>query len=184
MNAIRVRAVAALRPRRCNSTSAADPYYSLFPITFPRGPPPAGKFTPGYSTLHQEFSAMCVPKLVDPFDTEPIFHTLRAYLVLADPTNRARYLLERRGIEMGDLSPQMDIAMQFLEQTKSETAVQKKVVAAVDKQIAGIVAVLDKAFKSDDLEAAKDAAKMLEVWKAMRDGIIKNGLLDVIKPKE
>src|SRR5437763_1499 len=88
-------------------TTAESTFYTLFPETFPQGPPPAGPFTPSsLRTLRSEFLRLqqsTHPDLFPPSQRSRAeaasAHLNRAYTTLLDPLQRAHYLLTLRGYE-------------------------------------------------------------------------------------
>lgn len=162
-------------------------HYDLFPSLGASAIPPAGPFAIDLALLKREFlqlQARAHPDMV-PADKKRQAEAAsarinEAYKTLQNPLSRAQYLLSLRGFDVAeDETAKVDdseLLMEVLEtreiiedaQTEEDLVPLKKV---NEGRIEASVRVLDQAFKSDDIEAAKREAVKLRYWINIKESI-------------
>lgn len=185
-------------PRRRAATAAdsselppaapAHTHYDLFPDTLPLGPPPRGHFPVDARALRREFlqlQARAHPDMhpAGPAKTRAEARSARindAYRTLANPLLRAQYLLSLRGVDVaGDERLKVDepaLLMVVLEAREEieDARSEEDLVAlreANEKRIAAGEEALEKAFRDDDVEAAKREAVRMRYWVNIRESL-------------
>jgi molecular chaperone HscB len=153
-------------------------HYDLFPSLGPSALPPTGTFTLDLSLLRREFLRLqqkAHPDLA-PADKKRQAEALssrinEAYKTLQNPLLRAQYLLELRGVDVaGDETAKVEDPELVIEEATSEDELVP-LKEMNERRIAASVQVLEQAFKSDDLDAAKDEAIKLRYWINIRDTV-------------
>ena len=161
--------------------------YELFPDTLPHGPPPSGPFAIDVRALRKEFlrrQATAHP------DHHPSEHKARAealsarindaYKTLIDPLLRAQYILSMRGIDLaGDETAKVEdqeLLLEVLEARETVEEASTEVDLTMlkednERRLHESVDVLDKAFKSDDIETARIEAVKLRYWMNIHESI-------------
>lgn len=162
-------------------------HYDLFPQTLPAGPPPSGPFHVDARTLRREFlslQAKTHPDLAPPElkasaeTTSAILND--AYKTLLNPLLRAQYLLSLRGVDVAEDETlkieEPDLLMLVLEAREEiedaeseEDLVEPRKVN--DERIRESEEALDKAFSTDDIEAAKKEAVRMRYWVNIKDSL-------------
>ncbi|EMD85179.1 hypothetical protein COCC4DRAFT_34869 [Bipolaris maydis ATCC 48331] len=166
---------------------APQTHYSFFPASLPDGPPPNGPFAIDLAALKREFlqlQARAHPDLHPQADKKRAEATSarinEAYKTLQNPLLRAQYLLSLRGIEVAeDETAKVDdpeLLMEVLEARESiEEAEREEDLEEMrqrnEERIAQSTEVIDKAFKEDDLDAAKSEAVKLRYWVNIKESI-------------
>ncbi|OJD30925.1 fe-s protein assembly co-chaperone [Diplodia corticola] len=181
-------------PSSSSSTSAAAPtvqhhtYYTLFPKTLPHGPPPTGPFAVDLRALRNEFIQLQSaahpdrqPSGGDKRRAEGLSARINeAYRTLQNPLLRAQHLLQLRGIDLAEDErlkvEDPELLMEVLEAREAieEAENEEEVVAMKEGNEARInesVAILDRAFKDDDIETAKSEAVKLRYWVNIKDSL-------------
>ncbi|KAF7567394.1 co-chaperone protein HscB, mitochondrial precursor [Pyrenophora tritici-repentis] len=103
-----------------------------------------------------------------------------AYKTLENPLLRAQYLLSMRGEELEDETAKVDDMQLLLEVMETREMLEeaewdgnlKEIWDKNENRIKKNVKAIDRAFKRDDLEAAKKAAVSLRYWVNIRDTIL------------
>ncbi|KAF2400506.1 Co-chaperone Hsc20 [Trichodelitschia bisporula] len=169
--------------------STPQTYYTLFPLTFPHGPPPAGPFTPPLSTLKREYlrlQSSAHPDLHHGQATQAsatvssaLINT--AYKTLAHPLHRAEYLLSLRGAEplaeaakMGDAEGDAELLMEVMEVREAVEGARSEdevrgLMGENEERIKECVQGLEETFGRDDLEAAARGVVRLRYWVGVED---------------
>ncbi|EDU50610.1 HSCB C-terminal oligomerization domain containing protein [Pyrenophora tritici-repentis] len=162
-------------------------YYSFFPETLPAGPPPNGPFDIDVKALKKEFlklQSTAHPDLHQQADKKRAeAHSAQineAYKTLENPLLRAQYLLSMRGEELEDETAKVDDMQLLLEVMETREMLEeaewdgnlKEIWDKNENRIKKNVKAIDRAFKRDDLEAAKKAAVSLRYWVNIRDTIL------------
>ncbi|KNG44635.1 fe-s protein assembly co-chaperone [Stemphylium lycopersici] len=166
---------------------APQTHYDFFPTSLPSGPPPNGPFAIDLSALKREFlqlQARAHPDLHPQADKKRAEATSarinEAYKTLQNPLLRAQYLLSLRGIEVAeDETAKVDdpeLLMEVLEARESiEEAEQEDDLVEMrernEERIKESTEVIDKAFREDDLDAAKSEAVKLRYWVNIKESI-------------
>lgn len=169
--------------------------YDLFPTTLPRGPPPRGPFAVDVPALRREF--LRLQATTHP-DTQPeslradaasaSAHLNMAFRTLADPLQRAQYLLHLRGAT----SPATEEASRELDSAllADVLAAREDIDAALDEsqlarprdanagRILATEVALEDAFARNDLVRAAQETVRLRYWVTIRDA------LDAWKPPQ
>lgn len=167
-----------------NSTSSPSPptHYEIFPETLPLGPPPTGHFPINTRALRREFLALQArhhpdrhpqqgPLKLRAEATSALIN--EAYKTLANPLLRAQYLLSLRGVDVAtDETMQVDdpsllmVVLEAHEEISDATAAEdlEELQAVNDKRIRESEDVLERAFREDDVMAAKKEAVRLRYW--------------------
>ncbi|KAL1958009.1 hypothetical protein VTO42DRAFT_5221 [Malbranchea cinnamomea] len=164
-------------------------HYTIFPKTFPNGPPPASPFAISVPDLRREFLSLQALVHPDKFPSGPAKERAEAlsarineaYRTLSDPLSRAQYLLaHNHGIDVmaedgAQKHPQdADTLMQVLEaQEAIEEAEDEATIAELKSEngqrIDRCVAELGQAFDRGDVEQARDECVKLKFWYNIRD---------------
>ncbi|KAG9249838.1 Fe-S protein assembly co-chaperone HscB [Emericellopsis atlantica] len=176
-------------PQRSQSPSAQQQptHYSLFPQTLPDGPPPAGRFPIPLRTLRKEFLSLQAKHHPDlhPPATRPQAEQIssvinEAYRTLANPLYRAQYLLGLRGVDVANdetlKTENQELLMEVLEARESieEAEAEDDLVdlrTENEERIRNSEEELDRAFGSDDIQAAKEEAVRLRYWVNIQDSL-------------
>jgi molecular chaperone HscB len=169
------------------SSQIPQTHYSFFPNSLPSGPPPNGPFAIDLSALKKEFlqlQARAHPDLhpqADKKRAEALSARINeAYKTLQNPLLRAQYLLSLRGIEVAeDETAKVDdpeLLMEVLEARENiEEAESEEDLVEMrernEERIAESTEIIDQAFKSDDLDAAKSEAVKLRYWVNIKESI-------------
>ncbi|KAI4707515.1 hypothetical protein J4E89_007619 [Alternaria sp. Ai002NY15] len=169
------------------SPQVPQTHYSFFPNSLPSGPPPEGPFAIDLSALKKEFlqlQARAHPDLhpqADKKRAEALSSRINeAYKTLQNPLLRAQYLLSLRGIEVAEdetakvedpelLMEVLDARESIEEAESEEDLVEMR--ERNEERIAESTEIIDKAFKRDDLEAAKSEAVKLRYWVNIKESI-------------
>ncbi|KAI4609807.1 hypothetical protein J4E80_008453 [Alternaria sp. BMP 0032] len=169
------------------SSQVPQTHYSFFPNSLPSGPPPEGPFAIDLSALKKEFlqlQARAHPDLhpqADKKRAEALSSRINeAYKTLQNPLLRAQYLLSLRGIEVAEdetakvedpelLMEVLDARESIEEAESEEDLVEMR--ERNEERIAESTEIIDKAFKRDDLEAAKSEAVKLRYWVNIKESI-------------
>ena len=162
-------------------------YYEIFLDTTPFGPPPQGPFAIDTRKLRQEFlqlQAKAHPDRhqgADKARAEGASARINeAYKTLQNPLLRAQYLLSLRGIDVAeDETAKMEdpeLLMEVLEMRENIESIEdedelKPLKEANKTKIEESVAVLDAAFKADDLGTAKEEAVKLRYWVNIKESL-------------
>ncbi|KAL5001580.1 HSCB C-terminal oligomerization domain-containing protein [Aspergillus recurvatus] len=180
-------------PNAPNTTT----YYTIFPQTLPKGPPPSSPFTIDLSALRREFLSLqntLHPDKYPPGPTKAGAETLsaiinEAYRTLSDPLLRAQYLLrEFHGIDVTaedgsgagaqPLDPEllmevMDVQEAIEDVGEGQEAVEK--IGAMkrenDERVRGCVEALAEAFDKGDVEGARGECVRLKFWASVAEGL-------------
>ncbi|KAL5114734.1 molecular chaperone [Pleosporales sp. CAS-2024a] len=169
------------------STAPQQTHYSFFPKSLPAGPPPAAPFTIDLAALKREFlqlQARAHPDMHPQEDkkrAEALSARINeAYKTLQNPLLRAQYLLSLRGIQVAEdetakvddpeLLMQVLEAREMIEEAESEGDLVG-MQAENGERIRVSEAVLEKAFKDDNISAAKDEAVKLRYWINIKESI-------------
>ncbi|PON23936.1 Fe-S protein assembly co-chaperone HscB [Trichoderma gamsii] len=162
-----------------NSNTSPPTHYEIFPETLPLGPPPSGHFPINTRALRREFLALQARHHPDrhPHNklraeaTSALIN--EAYKTLANPLLRAQYLLSLRGVDVAtDETMQVDdpsllmVVLEAHEEISDATAAEdlEELTAVNDKRIRESEEVLERAFREDDVMAAKKEAVRLRYW--------------------
>ncbi|OKL56872.1 hypothetical protein UA08_07766 [Talaromyces atroroseus] len=196
-------ATAAAAAAAASTTSAIAPdatnHYTLFPATFPNGPPPQSPFTIDAATLRREFLQLQsaihpdkFPQGADKQRAEALSSRINdAYRTLADPLSRAQYLLaEFHGIDVlaedgasryaGALDADTLMEIMDVQETVEElsSAPAAEAQATVDRlrgenagRIEASLRSLSAAFDGGDLQTAQGETVRLRFWYSLRDGL-------------
>ncbi|KAL4739010.1 HSCB C-terminal oligomerization domain-containing protein [Aspergillus similis] len=172
-------------------------YYTIFPQTLPKGPPPSSPFTIDLQALRREFFALqntLHPDKYPPGPTKTAAESLsaiinEAYRTLSDPLLRAQYLLrEFHGIDVTaedgsgagaqPLDPDllmevMDVQEAIEEAGEGQEAVEKIGVMKRenDERVRGCVQALAEAFDKGDVEGARGECVRLKFWVSVAEGL-------------
>jgi len=164
-------------------------HYDFFPQTLPSGPPPAGPFHVDVRQLRREFLQLQAQAHPDRHAgaAKPAAQALsarinEAYKTLQSPLLRAQYLLSLRGetqheddaAKLGDADDDQELLLEVLElrelieEAESEGQIRRlrgENGARMDES----VGVLERAFRRDDLRAARGEAVRLRYWVNVED---------------
>ena len=149
--------------------------------------PPSGSFAVDLKALKKEFlqiQAKVHPDMA-PADRKRQAEGLsarinEAYKTLQNPLLRAQYLLSLRGVDVAEDETARvedpELLMEVLETRETiEDAQEEKDLIPLkemnEARIADSVAVLDDAFKSDDIDLAKSESVKLRYWVNIRESI-------------
>ncbi|KAL1631644.1 molecular chaperone [Diplodia seriata] len=163
-------------------------HYAFFPKTFPQGPPPTGPFAVDLRALRNEFIQLQAaahpdrqPGGGDKRRADALSARINeAYRTLQSPLLRAQHLLQLRGIDVAEDErlkvEDPELLMEVLEAREAiEEAENEEEVVAMkegnEERIKESVAVLDRAFKEDDVETAKSEAVKLRYWVNIKDSL-------------
>ncbi|KAK6441645.1 molecular chaperone [Oleoguttula sp. CCFEE 5521] len=183
---------------RANATAAAaanasttpnapsSTFYSLFPETFPRGPPPGSPFTFDVKKLRKEFlqlQSKAHPDLAASGNKNRAeamsSHINEAYNTLRDPLRRAQHLLAVQGVDVEDESAKLEEGELLMEVMEAREAVEevedeeglKAVREENDERIGKSIGVLEECFGRGDLGRAKEEAVRLRYWVNVEESI-------------
>ncbi|PMD41526.1 Co-chaperone Hsc20, partial [Hyaloscypha variabilis F] len=162
-------------------------HYEFFPKTLPQGPPPSGPFHIDIRELRREFLQL---QAVAHPDRHP--HNLKtraeatsarineAYKTLQNPLLRAQYLLSLRGIDVAEDETAKvedpELLMEVLDareeiENANEEEELEEMKRINEERIERSEAILDKAFKRDDIEGAKGEAVRLRYWVNIKESL-------------
>ncbi|KAI9171564.1 J-type co-chaperone JAC1 [Paramyrothecium foliicola] len=181
---------AATSTSPADSTAAPPPprtHYDLFPQTLSAGPPPSGHFPVDVRALRREF--LQLQARAHP-DLHPPEHKARAeatsalineaYRTLSNPLLRAQYLLSLRGVDVANDETlkieEPDLLMEVLEsrediEAATDEAELDEPRRVNDDRIAASEAELERAFRTDDVDAAKREAVRLRYWINIKESL-------------
>ncbi|PVH87471.1 Co-chaperone Hsc20 [Cadophora sp. DSE1049] len=162
-------------------------HYEFFPKTLPSGPPPSGPFHIDVRELRREF--LQLQSIAHP-DRHPQHLKTRAeatsarineaYKTLQNPLLRAQYLLGLRGIDVAEdetakvddpeLLMEVLDAREEIENARAEEELEE-MRRVNEERIEESEGVLDRAFRGDDLGAAKEEAVRLRYWVNIRESL-------------
>lgn len=170
-------------------------YYTIFPQTIPSGPPPASPFQISVGDLRREF--LQLQSLVHP-DKYPAGEAKQhaealsarineAYRTLADPLQRAQYLLrEWHGIDVTAedastkhaLDPETLMEVMEVQETIEEVGASPEAEAEIsalkkenDARIQVCVGALAGSFDRGDIEGARKECIRLRFWYSVGEGL-------------
>lgn len=162
-------------------------HYSFFSKSLASGPPPDGPFSIDLSALKKEFlqlQARAHPDLhpqADKKRAEALSARINeAYKTLQNPLLRAQYLLSLRGIEVAeDETAKVDdpeLLMEVLEAREQiEEAESEEDLVEMhqtnEERIERSVAEIERCFKEDDLQGAKNESIKLRYWVNIKESI-------------
>ncbi|MCJ1412016.1 hypothetical protein MMC19_006108 [Ptychographa xylographoides] len=162
-------------------------HYEMFPDTVPSGPPPTGPFVIDTRQLRQEFLRLQAKAHPDRHQGKDKARAEgasarinEAYKTLQDPLKRAQYLLALRGINVAEDETAKvedpELLMEVLETREDIEAVEveaelKPLRDRNDARVTNSEKVLDAAFKSDDLDTAKQEAVKLRYWINIKESL-------------
>ncbi|KAH8179857.1 dnaJ domain-containing protein [Sarocladium implicatum] len=176
---------------RQDSSSVATPpktHYDLFPQTLPSGPPPAGHFPIDLRALRREFLHLqsqyhpdlhpAGPQKTRAEATSALIND--AFKTLSNPLLRAQYLLSLRGVDVAndetlkieepDLLGLVLEAREEIEDAEEEEELEGPR-RENDERIGASEEVLERAFREDDVEAAKREAVRLRYWVNIKESL-------------
>ena len=163
-------------------------HYEFFPQTLGAAAiPPDGRFPIDLKALRKEFlqlQAKAHPDL-QPASKKRQAEALsarinEAYKTLQNPLARAQYILGMRGIDVAEDETAKvedpDLLMEVLETRETIEEAQEErdldpLKETNEARIAESEGILEKAFKSDDLDMAKEEAVKLRYWVNIRESI-------------
>lgn len=170
-------------------------YYTIFPRTIPSGPPPASPFDISVSDLRREFLQLQNATHPDKFpsgDAKQHAEALsarvnEAYRTLADPLQRAQYLLrEWHGIDVTAedaatkhaLDPETLMEVMEVQETIEEVGASPEGEAEINgmkeqnkERIGKCVEALASAFDRNDIEGARKECIRLRFWYNVGEGL-------------
>ncbi|CAI7678239.1 unnamed protein product [Penicillium pancosmium] len=170
-------------------------YYTIFPRSIPSGPPPSSPFEISISDLRREFlqlQGLIHPDKYPSGDVKQHAEALsarinEAYRTLADPLQRAQYLLrEWHGIDVTaeDASTKHALDAQTLmevmevQETIEEVGASPEAEAEIealkaenDMRIMVCVGALSGAFDRGDIEGARQECIRLRFWYSVGEGL-------------
>jgi len=170
-------------------------YYTIFPQTIPKGPPPASPFSISVSDLRREFLQLqnrIHPDKYAAGDVKQHAEALsarinEAYRTLADPLQRAQYLLrEWHGIDVTAedaatkhaLDPETLMEVMEVQETIEEVGATPEGEAEInalkqenDGRIGVCVGALAGYFDKGDIEAARKECIRLRFWYSVGEGL-------------
>lgn len=167
---------------------APQTHYDYFPQTLGAAAvPPTGKFAIDTKALKREFlqlQAKAHPDMA-PQDKKRQAEALsakinEAYKTLDNPLRRAQYLLSLRGIDVAEDETAKvedpELLMEVLETRETiEEAQEEKDLDPLketnEARIQDSITILEEAFRSDDMEAAKSEAVKLRYWTNIKESI-------------
>lgn len=162
-------------------------HYDFFPKSISSGPPPQGPFAIDLKQLRNEFLQLQAQAHPDrhPPESKDKAQALsarinEAYKTLQNPLQRAQYLLSLRGIDVAEdetmkiedpeLLTEVLEAREQIEAAENEDEIQE-MKEKNDQRIDESVAVIDEAFKSDDIDTAKSEAVKLRYWINIKESL-------------
>ncbi|EAW15140.1 J-type chaperone JAC1 [Aspergillus clavatus NRRL 1] len=170
-------------------------YYTIFRETLPAGPPPASPFDIPLGELKREFLRLQNVIHPDKYPPGPAKQRAEAlsarineaYRTLADPLQRAQYLLrEMHGIDVTAedgasehaLDPVTLMEVMEVQETIEEVGAGPEAEATIaalkkenDARVAGCVKRLGEAFERGDIEAARRECVRLRFWYSVGEGL-------------
>lgn len=171
-----------------SSTAPPKTHYDLFPTTLPDGPPPNGHFPIDLRALRREFLHLqsqyhpdlhpAGPQKTRAEATSALIND--AYKTLSNPLLRAQYLLSLRGVDVAndetlkieepDLLGLVLEAREEIEEAEEEEELEGP--RKENQERIGVSEeVLERAFKEDDVEAAKREAVRLRYWVNIKESL-------------
>ena len=162
-------------------------HYELFPNTLFSGPPPEGPFVIDTRELRKEFLQLQAKAHPDRHQGEnkaraegASARINEAYKTLQNPLLRAQYLLSLRGIDVAedetakveDPELLMDVleTREDIEAAEEETQL-KPLKERNDERIRESEHILTAAFKSDDMDTAKEESVKLRYWINIKESL-------------
>ncbi|KAL6886600.1 hypothetical protein HDV57DRAFT_394643 [Trichoderma longibrachiatum] len=175
-------------PPKTSSSSPPLTHYDIFPETLPLGPPPAGHFPIDTRALRREFLRLQSRHHPDMHASGPPKTRAEAtsalineaYRTLSNPLLRAQYLLSLRGVDVAtDETMQVDdpslLALVLEAHEEISEAESEEDLAALrrtnDERIRESEEVLERAFREDDVQAAKKEAVRLRYWVNIKESL-------------
>ncbi|KAJ6783260.1 hypothetical protein PWT90_09771 [Aphanocladium album] len=170
------------------SSTVPETHYDLFPSTLPDGPPPKGHFPVDARALRREFlrlQARAHPDMHPAGAAKTRAEALsarinEAYKTLANPLLRAQYLLSLRGVDVAnderlkvdepDLLMVVLEAREEIEEADTEADLES-IREENEERIAKGEEALERAFREDDVEAAKREAVRMRYWVNIRESL-------------
>jgi molecular chaperone HscB len=175
-----------------NESSAELPtapatHYDLFPATLPDGPPPRGHFPIDVRALRREFLQLQAkahpdrhpPKLKSQAQATSA-RINEAFKTLSHPLLRAQYLLSLQGIDVAkdettkveDPGLLMTVieAREEIEEAQDESQLHD-MRNTNDERIRGSEGILERAFRSHDIEKAKLESIRLRYWINIKESL-------------
>jgi len=170
-------------------------YYTIFPQTLPAGPPPASPFSISLADLRREFLQLQNRIHPDKYPSgaakqhaEALSALINeAYRTLADPLQRAQYLLrEWHGIDVTAedaatkhaLDPETLMEVMEVQETIEEVGATPEGEAEIntlkkenDARIGVCVGALAGSFDKGDIEAARKECIRLRFWYSVGEGL-------------
>ena len=162
-------------------------HYELFPNTLSSGPPPEGPFVIDTRELRKEFLQLQAKAHPDRHHGEnkaraegASARINEAYKTLQNPLLRAQYLLSLRGIDVAEDETAKvedpDLLMEVLETREDIEAAQEESELKLlkehnEERIKESENILNAAFTSDDLDAAKEEAVKLRYWINIKESL-------------
>ncbi|KAH0491366.1 hypothetical protein TgHK011_002801 [Trichoderma gracile] len=181
-----------------SSSSSSPPltHYDIFPETLPLGPPPSGHFPIDTRALRREFLRLqarhhpdmqyhqhqhqhASPKAKARAEATSALIN-EAYKTLSNPLLRAQYLLSLRGVDVAtDETMQVDdpsLLALVLEAHEEISEAQREedlaeLMRTNDERIRESEEVLERAFRDDDVQAAKREAVRLRYWVNIKESL-------------
>lgn len=182
--------------KRCYATSPSinrkeslrpQTYYEFFPASLPSGPPPQGPFAIDVRGLRKEYLQLQAQAHPDRHQGEDKARAEgasarinEAYKTLQNPLLRAQYLLSLRGIDVAEDETAKvedpELLMEVLEMREEIESIRIEedlapLKEANNAKIKKSVEVLDRAFKVDDLDLAKQETVRLRYWINIKDSL-------------
>lgn len=182
-----------------SSPSSSPPltHYDIFPETLPLGPPPSGHFPIDTRALRREFLRLQARHHPDMQHQHHQHHQHdshkakaraeatsalinEAYKTLSNPLLRAQYLLSLRGVDVAtDETMQVDdpslLALVLEAHEEISEAQREEDLAELrrtnDERIRQSEEVLERAFREDDVQAAKKEAVRLRYWVNIKESL-------------
>ena len=161
--------------------------YDVFPSLGPAAIPPQGTFKIDLRALKKEFLQLQARAHPDrmPMDQKrkaegASARINEAYKTLQNPLLRAQYILSLRGIDVAeDETAKVDDAELLMEVLETREVIEEAeseedlipLKEGNEKRVEGSEAILDEAFKNDDMETAKTEAVKLRYWINIRESI-------------
>ncbi|MCJ1402272.1 Protein OS-9 [Xylographa trunciseda] len=166
---------------------APQTHYELFPNTLISGPPPGGPFVIDARKLRKEFLQLQAKAHPDRHHGEnkaraegASARINEAYKTLQNPLLRAQYLLSLRGIDVAEDETAKvedpELLMEVLETREEIEAAEEELELKPLKErnemrIRESETILTAAFKSDDLDTAKEEAVKLRYWINIKESL-------------
>ena len=162
-------------------------HYELFPQTIPDGPPPQGPFDIDPRRLRKEFLQLQAKAHPDRHQGQDKARAEgasalinEAYKTLQNPLLRTQYLLSLRGIDVAEDETAKvedpELLMEVLEMRENIEAAKEATELEPmkrenEEKVKRSVKVIDQAFKSDDIDAAKQEAIKLRYWINIKESL-------------